>query len=74
MLTTNLAGRRTRSCTSLKPKMQHDRIVKWVADPEVSPSRRRLYLTMLGVCGTKADVPMLEAMITSDFDAMKPAL
>ncbi len=59
----------------LKPKMKHDRLVKWVADPEVSPSRRRLYLTMLGVCGTKADVPLLESMIVSDFDAMmKPAL
>jgi hypothetical protein len=58
----------------LKPKMQHDRIVKWVADPEVNPSRRRLYLTMLGVCGSKADVPLLEGMIVSDFDAMKPAL
>ncbi len=58
----------------LKPQMKHDKIVKWVADPEVSPSRRRLYLTMLGVCGSKADVPLLEAMIVSDFDAMKPAL
>jgi len=58
----------------LKPQMKHDKIVQWVADPEVSPSRRRLYLTMLGVCGTKADVPLLEAMIVSDFDAMKPAL
>jgi hypothetical protein len=54
--------------------MKHDRLVKWVADPEVSPSRRRLYLTMLGVCGTKADVPLLEDMITTDFDAMKPSL
>ena len=58
----------------LGPKMQHDRILKWVADPEVSPSRRRLYLTMLGVCGSKADVPLLEGMIVSDFDAMKPLL
>lgn len=58
----------------LKPRMKHDRVVKWVTDPEVSPSRRRLYLTMLGICGTKADVPMLEAMIASDFEAMKPAL
>jgi hypothetical protein len=59
---------------ALKPKMHHDRIVKWVADPEVSPSRRRLYLTMLGVCGTKEDVPLLEGMIVSDFLVMKPAL
>jgi hypothetical protein len=59
---------------ALKPKMHHDLIVKWVADPEVSPSRRRLYLTMLGVCGTKEDVPLLEAMIVSDFLEMKPVL
>jgi hypothetical protein len=58
----------------LKGRMKHDRVVKWVQDPEVSPSRRRLYLTMLGICGSKADVPMLEAMISSDFDTMKPIL
>jgi hypothetical protein len=58
----------------LKPRMKHDRIVKWVQDPEVSPSRRRLYLTMLGISGSKADVPMLEAMIASDFETMKPVL
>lgn len=59
---------------ALKPKLKHDQIVKWVADPEVSPSRRRLFLTMLGVCGTKDDLPLLESMIVSDFEAMKPAL
>ena len=58
----------------LKSRMMHDKILKWVADPEVSPSRRRLYLTMLGVCGTKDDVPLLEGMIASDFEAMKPEL
>jgi hypothetical protein len=58
----------------LKPRMKHGRVVKWVQDPEVSPSRRRLYLTMLGICGSKADVPLLEAMIASDYEAMKPAL
>lgn len=58
----------------LKPQMKHDSIVKWVSDPEVSPTRRRLYFTMLGVCGTQDDIPLLEAMIQSDFDAVKPAL
>jgi hypothetical protein len=29
---------------------------------------------MLGICGSKADVPLLEAMIASDYDAMKPSL
>ena len=59
---------------ALGPQMHHDRLVKWITDPEVSPSRRRLYLTMLGVCGTKDDLPLLESMIVSDFNAMKPHL
>src|SRR3954465_15407165 len=58
----------------LKPRMKHDKVVKWVTDAEVSPSRRRLYLTMLGICGSKADVPMLEPMIASDYEAARPAL
>jgi hypothetical protein len=59
---------------ALAPKMHHDRLVKWISDPEISPSRRRLYLTMLGACGTKNDLPMLESLIKSDFKAMKPHL
>jgi hypothetical protein len=59
---------------ALKPRMHHDQLVKWINDPEVSPSRRRLYVTMLGVCGTQSDLPMLESLIKSDFQAMKPHL
>lgn len=50
---------------SLKPFMNHDELVKWVADPEMPADRRRLYLTLLGVCGTDKDAPMLEKMLTS---------
>jgi hypothetical protein len=56
----------------LKDRMQHDRLVKWIASPEVNPSRRRLYLTMLGVCGDDRDLPLLKEMITADFKAKKP--
>ena len=59
---------------ALGPRMHHDKLVKWIADLEINPSRRRLYLTMLGVCGSKDDLPMLESMIVSDFDAMEPHL
>jgi len=48
---------------ALKPQMQRETLLKWVKDPEVSNSHRRLYLTMLGVCGTKADLPLLEGML-----------
>ncbi len=44
----------------LKPHMNHDQLVKWISDPEVPASRRRLYLTMLGVCGNQDDIPLVE--------------
>ena len=44
----------------LKDRMDHDRIVAWINDVELAPSRRRLYLTMLGVCGQDGDLAMLE--------------
>lgn len=54
------------SVIGLKDKMNHDQLVGWIKDEEVPANRRRLYLTMLGVCGTKADVPMLEEMLKSN--------
>ena len=59
---------------ALKPRMHHDKLVGWIKSPEVTPSRRRLYLTMLGVCGSDADLPMLEETIRSDNRDMKTAL
>ncbi len=56
----------------LKPRMYHERLVKWILDPEVSPSRRRLYFTMLGVCGNNGDLPMLEKLIVSDYATKQP--
>ncbi|MEX2091555.1 MAG: hypothetical protein WD971_02705 [Pirellulales bacterium] len=58
----------------LKGHMFHDRLVEWIQSPDVNPSRRRLYLTMLGVCGDNRDLPMLEGMIVSDYSAKKPIL
>jgi len=54
--------------------MYHDKLVEWIKSPDVNPSRRRLYLTMLGVCGGDADLPMLEEMIKSDYTVKKPLL
>ncbi len=49
----------------LGPEMNHDQLVKWIRDPEMSTDRKRLYLTMLGVCGTEKDLPFLEEMLRS---------
>jgi hypothetical protein len=43
----------------LKDKMRREKLVEWIQSADVNPSRRRLYLTMLGVCGDQRDLPML---------------
>jgi hypothetical protein len=48
---------------ALKDRMKHDQLVGWIKSPQVPVSRRRLYLTMLGVCGGQQDLPMLEELI-----------
>lgn len=50
---------------AMGPKMNHDQLVAWISDGKIPASRRRLYLTMLGVCGTKDDIALLEKMIKS---------
>lgn len=59
---------------ALKPRMHHDKLVDWIKSPDVTPSRRRLYLCMLGVCGNADDLPMLEETIRSNNRDMKTAL
>jgi hypothetical protein len=50
---------------SLRSAMNHDQLIAWIDDAQIPASRRRLYLTMLSVCGTSADLPYLEELITS---------
>lgn len=39
----------------LKDRMDAAKLLGWIRDPDVQANRRRLYATMLGVCGTEAD-------------------
>jgi hypothetical protein len=50
---------------ALKSKMNHEQLVTWIRSRDVPASRRRLYLTMLGVCGGPQDIPMLEQLLKS---------
>ncbi len=45
--------------------MDREQLIKWIKDPNTSINRRRLYLTMLGVCGQAEDIQMLEEFIKS---------
>jgi hypothetical protein len=56
----------------LADRMRRDQLLAWIANPEISPSGRRLYLTMLGICGTAEDLPVLEEMIVSDYAVKRP--
>ena len=58
----------------LKDRMKHDKLIEWIKSPQIPVSRRRLYLTMLGVCGKPEDLPMLEEMIQSKDRQTKGAL
>lgn len=49
----------------LKPFMNREELVSWIKEPEMPADRKRLYLTMLGVCGDEKDVAMLEGMLQS---------
>lgn len=51
---------------AMKDQMDHDQLVAWILDPETTTNRRRLYFTMLGVCGRPADIEILERLIRSE--------
>ena len=50
----------------MKDQMKREQLIEWIKSPKTSVNRRRLYFTMLGVCGTQDDIPLLEELISSD--------
>ena len=57
---------------SIKDHIDHDRLMSWIENPAVTPTNRRLYLSMLGVCGREDDRKKLEQMLASgDKDQLK---
>ncbi len=54
----------------LESRMDPTQLLTWIEDPKVPANRRRLYATMLGVCGTKADADRIGAIL-EEFDPPK---
>jgi len=50
----------------LKDKMNREQLLKWVQDTSKSHDRKRLYFTMLAICGKPADADLFESMIRSE--------
>ena len=55
-------------------QIDRPKLLGWIEDSQVGPTRRRLYLTMLGICGKAEDIAFLESLIRYDYQQMKPGL
>jgi hypothetical protein len=49
----------------IKSVMNRPQLIDWIRDTSLSPDRKRLYLTLLGICGDKGDTKLLEEMMRS---------
>ena len=49
----------------LADRMDPTQLLGWIENPKVQANRRRLYATMLGACGTKADAERIGAILAS---------
>ncbi|TWT38401.1 hypothetical protein [Blastopirellula retiformator] len=59
---------------SMKGDMNHDQLIEWLKNDDLQANHRRLYFTMLGVCGSKDDLPFLESLLRSDDRKKKAGL
>lgn len=59
---------------ALGDRINREKLLEWIDDPNVGPSNRRLYLTLLGVCGTSEDVPMLRRLLNFDRELIDPGV
>ncbi len=59
---------------ALKPYLNRQELLRWIQDPKVAASRKRLYLTMLGICGRAEDAQLLERILLSPTDRPKMGL
>lgn len=57
----------------LADRMDSAKLLAWIENPEVQANRRRLYATMLGVCGTKADAAKIAAILRGEGPAAEKA-
>ncbi len=50
----------------LKEKMDPAKLLSWIENPKVQANRRRLYATMLGVCGSEADAERIGTILSGE--------
>ena len=50
----------------LRERMKPAKLLEWIENPKVQANRRRLYATMLGVCGSKTDAERIRKILSGD--------
>ncbi len=58
----------------IKSDMDRSQLLAWVKDSNVGPDRKRLYFTLLGICGLPEDTKLLEEMLRSEMPDGRPGL
>lgn len=51
------------SVLKIKNHYKRKQLLNWIEDSAVSNSRKRLYFTLLGICGTQEEIPFLKNLI-----------
>ncbi len=57
----------------IKDLIDRQQLWEWIHDRDVSPSRRSLFFTMLGVCGREEDIERLQKMMMADVRVLRSA-
>lgn len=50
----------------LETRMDPTKLLRWIKSPSVPANRRRLYATMLGICGTPKDAEQIEQILLGE--------
>lgn len=58
---------------AIADQIDRPQLWKWIEDRDVSPSRRSLFFTMLGVCGQQEDQERLRKMMLTDQRVLRAA-
>jgi hypothetical protein len=58
----------------IKDKLDRPKLLEWLQDVHVGPDRKRLYFTLLGICGKPEDTTFLEKLLRADMPDGRPGL
>ncbi len=58
----------------IRDAMDRPKLLTWIQDANVAPDRKRLYYTLLGVCGLPEDTKLLDQLMRKDSPDGRPGL